>query len=155
MVRAESLGYAPYLFLTRDCSLSPEGVGDGFHTQEELRQVIQNDVDAYERSSKDTLKWNQLQQSRRMLNAMTQADVSAVDYLPEILSNAIDDELRPRAVELLNIAHEISDGRIDQSVVDYLRRRYETKYDQGKILGAQKAKIMEEIKELAKHLALQ
>jgi hypothetical protein len=155
-VPAEDLGYSGYDFLTRDAKT--DGGPDGFHTQAELRQVIQREIDEYERSGQDPHKWNRLQESRKMLDAMvnyTKPDgskgIEQVDYLPENLRD-IDEYLRPRAAELMQIAVNVNRGSIDQSVIDYARRRYETKLADGKISQRARDKAIGEINTLAEHL---
>jgi hypothetical protein len=119
----EDVGMSPSYFLTRDCSVHEGGIGDGIHTHEELRRVIQNDVDAYERSGHGRSEWDRLQESRRILEAMDRAKVEAVNYLPAPVRD-VSDVLRPCVVQLMKIAYEINDGVIDQSVIDRARAQY-------------------------------
>ena len=124
VVTPEELGFNAYYFLTRDCAVSPGGVGDGFHTQEELRQVVQNDLDVWEGSNRDPRKRDILDESKRLLAAMERVEAAKVDYLPDEL-RTIDEDLRTRATELLKMAWEINDGKVDMTVIDRAWRKYD------------------------------
>jgi hypothetical protein len=123
-VTPEELGFNAYYFLTRDCAVSPGGVGDGFHTQEELRQVVQNDLDVWEGSNRDPRKRDILDESKRLLAAMERVEAAKVDYLPDEL-RTIDEDLRTRATELLKMAWDFNNGQIDSSVIDRAWRKHE------------------------------
>ena len=124
MVTPEELGFNAYYFLTRDCSVSPGSIGDGFHTQEELRQVVQNDIDVWEGSNRDSKKRDILDESKRLLAAMERVEAARVDYLPKEL-RGVDEDLRTRATELLKMAWEINDGKVDMTIVDRAWRKYD------------------------------
>src|SRR5215831_15960441 len=80
--KPETLGYSPYDFLTRDNEAHSPDPGDGFHSQKELRRVVQQEYDEYQRSGPDQAKWQRYQDSKKMLDAMVQQGVDRVDYLP-------------------------------------------------------------------------
>src|SRR5262249_7059153 len=123
-----NLGFSRWDFLVRDNEAHAPEPGDGYHTQRELRQVIQHEYDEYERSNGDQYKWEQYQYSKKMLEAMTRNAIDTVDYMPDELKT-IEEELRPRAVELINISYDMRNGgKIDVAVLDRARNRYQTKF---------------------------
>lgn len=140
MVTPEELGFSPYYFLTRDCSVHQGGIGDGYHTQEELRQVVQNDLDRWEGSNRDPRNWTIAEESRRMLKAMENGEVAKVDYLPKELRN-IDEDLRTRATELMKLAWEINDGKVDMTVIDRCWRKY-----------AGNEEVLDQLRRIAEHV---
>lgn len=154
VAKPERLGYSRYDFLTRDNEAHAPGEGDGYHTTTELRRVIQREYDDFARSSEDQSKWQRYQDSRRMFEAMTDAGVDAVDYLPDELAE-IDDLLRPRVTELLTLSYDMRNGgRIDQTVIDRCKLRYDNKLTDGSITARAHEKALAQIAEVADFLGL-
>jgi hypothetical protein len=148
-----NLGFSRYDFLVRDNEAHAPDPGDGYHSQRELRQVIQQEYDAYERSGRDPDKWEQYQYSKRMLDAMSNANVDTVDYMPDEFDD-LPDELRPRAVELLNLSYDMRNGgKVDYTVLDRLRNRYSTRCSDGIITDRARDKAIGQINQIGDYLA--
>jgi hypothetical protein len=147
---AENLGYVPSVFMERDNSVHEGGIGDGYHTQDELRAVIQRDIDIYDRSGQN---WDHLQESRRMLQSMQNANIDVVDYLPEQL-RGVPKELRTRAVDVMKIAYDIGDGTVDQAVIDRARRNYQGMIGSNRISRERGDQILRELQQISDFLGL-
>src|SRR5262245_17858641 len=99
VVTPEELGFIPQVFMTRDNQIHG-GIGDGYHTLEELREVVQRDLDVWEGSGRDPNKWAIAEESKRLLRKMETEQVAKVDYLPKEL-RGIAEDLRTRATECM------------------------------------------------------
>jgi hypothetical protein len=139
VVTPEELGFNPYYFMTRDCTIHG-GIGDGYHTQEELRQVVQNDLDVWEGSGRDPKKWDIAEESKRLLRAMERVEAAKVDYLPKEL-RGVDEDLRTRATECMKLAWEMNDGKVDMTVIDRMWRKYDGDHE-----------AQSELRRIAEHL---
>jgi hypothetical protein len=149
---AENLGFGRYELLLLDRRAhGPRGEPDGVHTLDELRKTLQQDSADFQRAPNDPFTKSRLDTSKRVFRAMLDNKVTAVDYLPENLRD-IDAALRPRAAELLGVAHEISNGTIDQLVIDNLRQRYEEKLTKGSIAQPTRDVVIRQIELVVEHL---
>src|SRR5262249_49739275 len=125
-----------------------------FHSQKELRRVVQQEYDEYQRSGPDQAKWQRYQDSKKMLDAMVQQGVDRVDYLPPEFAE-IDEDLRPRAVELMTISYDMRNGgRIDQAVIDRGCMTYDRRASEGKISRSARDRAVDQIDRIARFLNL-
>lgn len=140
--------------LERDKMVSgnwPDDGPDGYLTQDELRRVMQIQLDRADRG--DSYQRNRLNESEQIFNDL-RGEADAIDYLPDDLQGIQDPKTRMRAAEALNRAYEINGGRITQTVIDNLAEKYEDKARRHEITTRSKDKIFEQLGEVARRLNL-
>lgn len=140
--------------LERDKMVSgewPDDGPDGYLTQDELRRVMQIQLDRADRG--DGYQRNRLNESERIFNDL-RGEADAIDYLPDELQGIQDLKTRIRAAEALDRAYEINGGRITQTVIDNLAEKYRDKARRNEITDRAKNKILEQLGEVARRLDL-
>lgn len=148
--------YSQYAVMSRDWSLEGAGKGDGILSQDELRQVIRQQERKFQATS-TSADWSALDESRKLLRDMEQANVEAVYYLPEELRTVVPEHLKGRATELLMLSYDPqvdTRGTITQEVVDRARNNYRSLPGSVWATMNSRQKGIDEISELANLLGL-
>jgi hypothetical protein len=145
------LSYSTFDFCSRDNKAHDDGVGDGYLSLKNLRRVIQDEYARYERSP-DVNRQIWIKDSEKMQQEMVDKGVDTVDYLPDEL-NEIDDDLRTRAVELLNESYQLGKvGTVDQTVVDRVWRQYQKRRDDREISRGAVDRARDQLNRIVDHL---